>query len=183
MSDDEGTEEAKRRENAERIGAERLRAVTSGSSLLPATALPGQSRDRFGRPEKTKGNKRPAEFLPDDPNATTSDVQGNTDNAQTVNDTPVPTGQPMEEAPPASSLECGTRMQEFPSRNQLHRHLERWNHAIIDEHDHHPDLIESSDDEDGTQRRPKARRSRRDILNMRLQPMSMRHVWEVGLPH
>ena len=137
---------------------------------IPATPVPtaptppGENRDRFGRPEKSKGSKRPAEFLPDDPNATTSDMQGNTDNAQTVNEAPVPTGQPMEESPPASSLECGTCMQTFPSRNQLHRHLERWNHAIIDEHDIHPELVDSSEDEGPPP--PRARRSRRDVLNL-----------------
>ena len=104
--------------------AEGAAASTHGAGPpAPAPSAPATSR------------KRPADTEPDDPR-----IANHGEPAEVVHDAP------------ASSLDsdhtCATCSKRFRSRNQLHRHLRRERHQVIDDHDSGPPgLVDSSDDE------------------------------------
>ena len=47
-------------------------------------------------------------------------------------------------------LACGSRREHFRTRTDLHRHLRDEKHQVIHDHDDHPELCESSDDDHDT---------------------------------
>ena len=90
--------------------------------------------------------KRPAEDEPDDPRLVGGGPEAELGSADIEH-------------------ECATCNQKFSSRNQLHRHLRRRQHQVIDDHDTGPPgFVDSSDDENDRRERMKTARQKRQAV-------------------